>query len=161
MIAAKKLGAAAASRERNEGTSGRPEPSAVPSDCQLDGRTRMTITAPTSMPGFGKKNLRDTTLHAIIIHTAAEALDKGVEADDVLSTQELINILGSVIAAQGKELTRKEYDYAIAGVYALIKERDFAHELLSRWRTQAARLETQDIRRIKQIFGEAPSELVH
>ena len=83
------------------------------------------------------------------------------EVARVLYTQELIKLLDSVVVAQGKELTRKEYAYAIAGVHALIKERDFAQELISRWRREAARLETQDIRRSKQIFNKAPPELVH
>lgn len=113
------------------------------------------------MTGFGKKNLRDTTLRAIIIHAAAEALDKEAAMAHALYTQEVVNILDSVIAAQDRELTRKEYDYAMAGVHALIKERDFAQDLISRWRNRTPRLESEDIRRSKQIFSKAPPEPVH
>lgn len=108
------------------------------------------------MPGFGKKNARETMLRAIMIHISAEVLIKEADAAHVLFTQEMNNVLDSVIAAQDTELTVREYNYVMAGVHILINESGFAHEITTRWHTHDARLKPEDIRRCKEIFPKAP-----
>ena len=113
------------------------------------------------MPGFGKKNVRETMLRTIMIHSAVEILTKELDVAHVLYSQEVNNILDGVIAAQAMDLDVKEYNFVMAGVHKLTDESDFAHEIAARWRTHAARLEPEDIRRSKRIFGKALLESAH
>lgn len=113
------------------------------------------------MPGFGKKNATETMLRTIMIHSAVEVSTKELDVAHVAYSQEVNNILDGVIAAQAMDLTLKEYNTVLAGMHRLIDESDFAHEITTRWRTHAARLEPEDIRRSKRIFSEAPLEPAH
>ncbi len=66
------------------------------------------------MPGFGRKNARETLLRAIMIHTAIEVLSKESDPSHVLFSQDLNNILASVIREQEVELSASEFRYVIA-----------------------------------------------
>ena len=105
------------------------------------------------MAGFGKKNAKETMLRAIMIHTAAEVLTKEAEVARVLYPEEVRNIFNSVVAAQDMQATQDEVNYAMVGARTLIKNRDFVQDIIARWGHQAARLETDDIRRSQQIFS--------
>jgi hypothetical protein len=105
------------------------------------------------MPAFGKKNGRDTMLRAIMIHAAAEMYAKEKDVSRVLYDGEMRKIVNRVFAAQEVDPDTNELSYVFMGAKALIKNRDFVSNIVSRWTYGKVNLESGDIRKSKEIFG--------
>jgi hypothetical protein len=105
------------------------------------------------MPAFGKKDAQETMLRAIMIHSAAEMYAKEKDLRRVLYEDEMKNIVTRVFGAQKTEPGQNEFSYAMMGAKALIRNRDFISDIVSRWTYGKVSLDNEDVRKSKEIFG--------
>ncbi len=87
-----------------------------------------------------------------MIHAAAEMYAKEKDVSRVLYDGEMRKIVNRVFAGQKIDPDTSELSYVFMGAKALIKNRDFVSNIVSRWTHGKVSLESEDIKKSKEVF---------
>jgi hypothetical protein len=105
------------------------------------------------MAGFGKKNARLTQLRAGMLHAAAQGYLREVEYQRLLTDDDIRQLLTSVFSGTVDNVTPREFDYAVSGTKALMRERSYVEELATRWTRGAIGIGYDDMKRLDRILA--------